>query len=77
MPRKKKGKSIVKCPFCGKELDLKPKPGNPPRLVARCNCKGLPRAVYETNAPEMELPAESTGSKFTILESEESLKENQ
>lgn len=41
----------VKCPECGALIELKPKEGNPDRLIAFHNCgTGGERAVYETDA---------------------------
>lgn len=41
----------VKCPECGELIELKPKEGNPDRLVAFHSCGGKgERPVYETDA---------------------------
>jgi hypothetical protein len=42
----------ITCPDCGEEIELKPKEGNPKRLVAMHNCQGRGlRCVFETDAP--------------------------
>ena len=42
----------MKCPKCGQEHELKPKPGEPTRVILICPDTGAP--VYEANAGKPE-----------------------
>ena len=42
----------MKCPHCGAEITLVPKPGDPTILQGFCKIKGTKRCVIEVSNPE-------------------------
>lgn len=40
----------MNCPNCGKKLTIKPKPGEPGRVIGLCDCNPI-GPVYVGNAP--------------------------
>lgn len=60
----------IECPSCGRERDLLPSEAHEGRLVARCDCGGAMRAVYETSASEPPEYEEEIPEADVIVEDE-------
>jgi uncharacterized Zn finger protein (UPF0148 family) len=53
----------VKCPICGKMVELEPHPDKPGRQVAYCTCRGSKVAVIDAPA--------STGKSYPSVKEKE------
>lgn len=61
---------VVACPSCGREMELKPHPERPWRVVGFCECHPQ-GAVVEMDAPPPESPrgrGDKRGSMATALQ---------